>query len=100
MDRRRSRPSTNTFVRKRPDQDERVSPLRPQSSQDQPQQTVRCAKPSIRTGEYAQLMAQGQDLEQVSTCRQGARIHKRIRISRNSVKIERARQDSNLRPSA
>jgi hypothetical protein len=54
------------------DQDERVSPTRPQSSQDQPQQTVRCAKPSIRTGEYAQLMAQGQDLEQqVSTRRRG-----------------------------
>ena len=58
--------------RSRLDQDERVSPPRPQSSQDQPQQTVSCAKPSIRTGEHAQLMAQGQDREQqVSTCRPG-----------------------------
>jgi hypothetical protein len=58
--------------RSRLDQDERLAPPRPQSSQDQPQQTVSCAKPSIRTGEHAHLMAQGQDLEQqVSTGRQG-----------------------------
>jgi hypothetical protein len=33
---------------------------------------IRCAKPPIRTGEYAQLMAQGKALEQqVPTRRQG-----------------------------
>jgi hypothetical protein len=61
-----------TVDRGRLKQHERVSPPRPHSSQDQPQQTVRCAKPAIRTGEYAQLMAQGQALEQqVATRREG-----------------------------
>jgi hypothetical protein len=51
---------------------ERVSPPRPHSSQDQPEQMIRCAKPPIRTGEYAQLMAQGKTLEQqVATRREG-----------------------------
>jgi hypothetical protein len=41
-----------------------VSPLRPDPSQDQPQQTVRWAEAPIRTPEYGKLMAQGKHLEQ------------------------------------
>ena len=54
------------------DQHERVTPPRPQLSQHQPEQTVRWAKASIRTSEYAQLVAQGKMLEQeVATRSQG-----------------------------
>ena len=54
------------------DQHQRVSPPRPQLSQHQPEQTVRCAKAAIRTNEDVQLVAEGKDLEQqVSTHRQG-----------------------------
>ena len=61
-----------TVDRGRLNQHERVFPPRPHSSQNQPKQTVRCAKPPIRTREYAQLMAQGNALEQqAATRRQG-----------------------------
>src|SRR5256885_678065 len=54
------------------DQHQRVSPPRPHVSQDQPQQAVSWAKSSVRTREYAQLVAQGKALEQqVSTRRPG-----------------------------
>src|SRR5437899_553186 len=54
------------------DQHQRVSPPRQQASQDQPKQAVNWAKSSIRTSEYAQLVAQGKALEQqVSTRRPG-----------------------------
>jgi hypothetical protein len=54
------------------DQHQRVSPPRPHPSQDQPQQAVSWAKRSVRTSEYAQLVAQGNALEQqVSTRRPG-----------------------------
>jgi hypothetical protein len=54
------------------DQHQRVSPARPRTSQHQPEQTVNWAKATIRTSEYAQLVAAGKDLEQeVSTRRQG-----------------------------
>ena len=49
-------------------QQQRVSPPRPRTSQHQPEQTVKWAKAAIRTNEYAQLVAEGKDLEQqVST---------------------------------
>jgi hypothetical protein len=52
-------------------QDQRVSPLPPQPSQDQPQQTVRPPKAPIRTREDGDLVVQGKHLEQqVSTSRQ------------------------------
>ena len=47
-----------TFDGGRLDQHQRVSPPRPRPSQDQPQQTVRCAKAPIRTSEHSQLVAQ------------------------------------------
>jgi hypothetical protein len=54
------------------DQHQRFPPPRPPPSQRQPEQTVSGAKAPIRTSEYAQLMAQGETLEQeVSTRRQG-----------------------------
>ena len=54
------------------DQHQCVSPPRPRTSQHQPEQTVKWAKATIRTNEYAQLVAEGKDLEQqVSTRRQG-----------------------------
>jgi hypothetical protein len=60
-----------TVDRGRLNQQWRVSPPRPHRSQDQPQQTVKWAKPAVRTREYAELVAQGQSLEQqVSTRRQ------------------------------
>ena len=49
-------------------QQQRVSPPRPRTSQHQPEQTVKWAKTTIRTNDYAQLVAEGKDLEQqVST---------------------------------
>jgi hypothetical protein len=45
-------------------QEQRVFPLPPQTSQEQPEQPVRCAKPPIRTRQYGQLVAQGKHLEQ------------------------------------
>jgi hypothetical protein len=49
-------------------QQQRISPPRPRTSQHQPEQTVKWAKATIRTNEYAQLVAEGKDLEQqVST---------------------------------
>jgi len=49
-------------------QQQRVSPPRPRTSQHQPEQTVKWAKATIRTNQYAQLVAEGKDLEQqVST---------------------------------
>ena len=49
-------------------QQQRISPPRPRTSQHQPEQTVKWAKATIRTNEYAQLVAEGEDLEQqVST---------------------------------
>jgi hypothetical protein len=54
------------------DQHQRVAPPRPRTSQHQPEQTFRWTKATIRTNEYAQLVAEGKDLEQqVSTRRQG-----------------------------
>jgi hypothetical protein len=46
------------------DQHQRFPPAMPQPSQTQPEQTVRWAEASIRTSEYAQLVAQGKILEQ------------------------------------
>jgi hypothetical protein len=46
------------------DKHQRVPPPRPHASQDQPEQTVSLAKSSIRTGEDAQLVTQGEDFEQ------------------------------------
>jgi hypothetical protein len=46
------------------DQPQRVFPLGPEPAQEQPQQTVRCAKPPIRTGQDGQLVPQGKHLEQ------------------------------------
>ena len=61
-----------TVDRGRLEQDQRVSPPRPQPSKHQPEQTVRWAKAAIRTNEDVQLVAEGKDLEQqVSTRRQG-----------------------------
>jgi hypothetical protein len=52
-------------------QPQRISPLRPNPAQEQPQQTVGCAKPPIRTREDGQLVVQGEHLEKhVATRRQ------------------------------
>jgi hypothetical protein len=57
-------------------QQQRVSPPRPHPAQDQPQQTVRWAKASVRTRQYGQLVVQGKHLEQqVSTRRQRESDH-------------------------
>ena len=57
--------------RGRLDQNQCVSPPRPQLSQHQPEQTVSWAKAAIRTNEYVQLVAEGNDREQqISTRRQ------------------------------
>jgi hypothetical protein len=61
-----------TGDRGRLDQHQRFPPARPQPSQTQPEQTVTRAEASIRTSEYAQLVAQGKILEEeVSTHGQG-----------------------------
>ena len=61
-----------TGDRVRLDERQRFPPSRPQPSQAQPEQTVRWTEASIRTSEYAQLVAQGKMLEQeVSTRGQG-----------------------------
>jgi hypothetical protein len=53
-----------------PDQDQRVPPPGPQPPKEQPQQTVGRTEAPIRTREDAELVAQGQRLEQeVSTRR-------------------------------
>ena len=59
-----------TVDRGRLDQHQRVSPARPEPSQQQPEDTVRWAKATIRTNEYMQLVVEGEDFEQqVSTRR-------------------------------
>ena len=61
-----------TGDRGRLDQHQRFPPPGPPPSQTQPEQTVRGAKTPIRTSEDAQLVAQGQTLEQqISTRGQG-----------------------------
>ena len=50
------------------DQHQRFPPPRPHAPQAEPEQTVRWAKASIGTTEDAELVAQGEDLEEeVST---------------------------------
>ena len=62
-----------TGDRGRLDQHETLLPPGPPSSQAHPEKTVRRAEASIRAAEYAQLMAQGNHLEEkVSTRGQGA----------------------------
>jgi hypothetical protein len=57
--------------RGRLNQHQRDAPARPHPSQNQPQQTVRRLKASIRTRQDAQLVSEGKDLKQeVSTRRQ------------------------------
>jgi hypothetical protein len=53
-----------TGDRGRLDQHQRFPPPRPKPSQAQPEQTIRWAEASIRTGKYRQLVAQGKMLEQ------------------------------------
>jgi hypothetical protein len=61
-----------TGDRGRLDQHQRFPPPKPHASQAQPEQTVTRAEASIRTSEYAQLVAQGKTLEEeVSTRGQG-----------------------------
>ena len=56
--------------RGRLDQHESLPPSRPQPSQAQPEQTVRRAEASIRTGENTQLLAEGKNLEE-EVCARG-----------------------------
>jgi hypothetical protein len=54
------------------DQHQCFPPARPQPPQQQPEQTICCAKAPIRTSKDAQLVPQGKTLKQkVSTRRQG-----------------------------
>jgi hypothetical protein len=48
---------------RRLNQHQRSSPRRPHPSQDQPRQTVRCAKSPVRTRQDGQLLVQGKHLE-------------------------------------
>ena len=61
-----------TGDRGRLDQHESLPPAGPEPSQAHPEETVRRAEASIRTGEDTQLVSQGKDLEEeVGTCGQG-----------------------------
>ena len=68
-----------TGDRGRLDKHQRVSPPRPQPSQAQPEQTVTGAEASIRTSEYAQLVAQGMILEEEVSTRGQDRPERRDR---------------------
>jgi hypothetical protein len=55
------------------DQHQRFAPPGPQPSQKQPKQTVSRAEAPIRTGENAELVAQGKRLEQEVSARRASR---------------------------
>ena len=66
-----------TGDRGRLDQHEGLAPPGPPPSQAHPQLTVRRTEASIRPAEYAQLMAQGKNLEEeVSTRGEGGLEHR------------------------
>jgi hypothetical protein len=71
-----------TGDRGRPDKHQRVPPPRPQPSQAQPEQTVRRAEASMRTSEYAYLVAQGKILEEEVSTRGQGRPERRDRPER------------------
>ena len=55
------------------DKDQRVLPARPPPPQAQPEQAVRWSEASIRAGEYAELVAKCDILQEEITARGGGR---------------------------